>query len=127
MAERRKRGRPVSSVPPRNQVGSQQGGYTTKSGDFYTDDEVKILREYAQRNAQALSSKGHQLEAPFRAALGLDGPLPRHTPHSVRGILRGMVLQGPFAVLSQTTGPQCGGARGGAGLLQSTASQFDRH
>jgi len=122
MAERTKRGRPPNYVPPRKQQADPgPGGYVTKGGEPYTELDMRLLKEYASRNAQALSEKGHILEPAFKAALGIDGPNPRHSAHSVRGILRGLVANGPFALSTEPPATPRGGARGGAAVLRGMA------
>lgn len=77
MAERSKRGRPYTYIPPRKQLSPDPGpgGYVTKSGEPYTEADLRLIKDYAARNAQPLSEKGHTLEPAFKAARDRWSPL----------------------------------------------------
>lgn len=100
------------------------GAYSTKSGETYTEEEVKLLEQYATDHANELAGKGHQLSAAFRAGIGIDGPDARHTSHSVWGMLRLALANGGRLPRPSPKTPKLarGGARGGATILGTLLS-----
>lgn len=89
------------------------GGKRTKTGDWYSNEELALIEKYVSTHLDAIKAGKHQLDPAFRVAVGVDGPNARHSVQGVWGLLRSAAgAGGQF-----TSAMVRGGARGGGRIL----------